>query len=244
MLTPAAKGVVFLLDIDNTLLDNDRFAADLGERLQRDFGTQGRDRYWMLYAHVRERLGYADYLTTLQEFRVGLDADPDLLQISQFILEYPFAERIYPDALDAVEQLSRLGTPVVLSDGDVVFQPRKVQRSGLWEAVQGRVLIYLHKQHMLAEVQRRFPAAHYVMVDDKPLLLAAMKRVLGDRLTTVFVRQGHYARDAVGQSIEPPPDVTIDRIGELARFDLQCFGLQRFTQAPMRGVVSCSSLIG
>lgn len=228
MLTPAGEGVVFLLDIDNTLLDNDRFAADLGQRLQRDFGAHGRDRYWALYAQVRERVGYADYLTTLQEFRAGLDADPDLLQMSQFMLEYPFSERIYPGALAAVEQLRTLGTPVVLSDGDVVFQPRKVQRSGLWDAMQGRVLIYLHKQHMLAEVQRRFPAAHYVMVDDKPLLLAAMKTVMGNRLTTVFVRQGHYASEADGQSIVPPPDLTIEQIGELARFDLQRFGLQRF----------------
>ena len=237
MLTPAVAdevvkdvtdGVVFLLDIDNTLLDNDRFAADLGARLQQDFGAEGRDRYWSIYAVLREKVGYADYLATLQEFRTGLDHDPDLLQMSRFMLEYPFAERLYPDALAAVARLHTLGTPVVLSDGDVVFQPRKVQRSGIWDAVQGRVLIYLHKQRMLDAMQQRFPAAHYVMVDDKPLLLAAMKTVLGPRLTTVFVRQGHYAREATGQSIMPPPDLTIERIGELADFDLECFGLERF----------------
>lgn len=214
MLTPAtvdgvATDVVFLLDIDNTLLDNDSFAADLGERLQQDFGAEDPERYWALYAILRETLGYADYLATLQQFRAGLDDDPDLLQMSGFMLDYPFAERLYPGALAAVAHLRTLGTPVVLSDGDAVFQPRKVQRSGIWEAVQGRVLIYLHKQRMLDAMQRRFPAAHYVMVDDKPRLLAEMKSVLGDRLTTVFVRQGHYAREAVGQSIVPAPDLTI-----------------------------------
>ena len=223
-------GVVFLLDIDNTLLDNDRFATDLGGRLQQDFGTDGRDRYWTLYASVRETLGYADYLATLQQFRAGLDDDPDLLQMSGFMLDYPFAARLYPGALAAVAHLRTIGTPVVLSDGDAVFQPRKVQRSGIWDAVDGRVLIYLHKQRMLDAVQRRFPAAHYVMVDDKPRLLAEMKSVLGDRLTTVFVRQGHYAREAIGQSIVPPPDLTIQGINELAGFDLQRFGLQRFGQ--------------
>lgn len=223
----AGKALVFLLDIDNTLLDNDRFAADLGERLQRDFGKTGRDRYWALYAQLREKLGYADYLATLQEFRTGMDDDPDLLQMSSFMLEYPFADRLYPGALQAVAHLRTLGTPAVLSDGDVVFQPRKAQRSGIWDAVQGRVLIYLHKQRMLDAMQRRFPAQHYVMVDDKPKLLAAMKTVLGDRLTTVFVRQGHYAREAAGQSIIPAPDLSIGQVGELSGFDLARFGLAR-----------------
>lgn len=224
---PATRNV-FLLDVDNTLLDNDRFKADLDARLVRDFDAAGRDRYWAFYESERERLGYADYLAALQAFREGLDDDPDLLQMSAFMLEYPFAERVYPGALEAIEHLHAFGTPVVLSDGDVVFQPRKVQRSGLWDAMQGRVLIYLHKQHMLDAVQRRFPATHYVMADDKPKLLAAMKSVMGERLTTVFVRQGHYAVEAVGQAIIPPPDHTIDRIGELSRLDLRQFGLQRF----------------
>ncbi len=229
MLTPDdASDIVFLLDVDNTLLDNDRFAADLGERLLRDFGADGRDRYWALYATVREQRGYADYLATLQEFRAGLDDDPDLLQMSRFMLEYPFTERVYPGAREAIEHLGSFGTPVVLSDGDVVFQPRKIQRSGLWDAVQGRVLIYLHKQRMLDAVQRRFPARHYVMVDDKPKLLAAMKTVMGERVTTVFVRQGHYAREAVGASITPAPDQTIEQIGDLSGFDLKRFDLERF----------------
>jgi FMN phosphatase YigB (HAD superfamily) len=224
--------VVFLLDVDNTLLDNDRFKADLDARLQRDFGADGRAAYWALYESERNRLGYADYLAALQAFREGRDDDPDLLRMSGYMLGYPFAERIYPGALETVERLHELGVPVILSDGDVVFQPRKVQRSGLWEAMQGRVLIYLHKQHMLDAVQQRYPARHYVMVDDKPRLLAAMKSTMGARLTTVFVRQGHYAEEAAGQSIDPAPDMAIHDIGELATFDLHQFGPRACHQAP------------
>ena len=222
---PAASGnagdVVFLLDVDNTLLDNDRFAADLGARLQRDFGAAERERYWAIYNALRDKLGYADYLAALQEFRVDLDDDlPDLLRMSAFLLDYPFAERLYPRALDAIAHLRGLGVVAVLSDGDVVFQPRKVQRSGIWDAVEGRVLIYLHKERMLDAVQRRFPSAHYVMVDDKPQLLATMKRALGEKLTTVFVRQGHYAAESPDTVIDPAPDRSIARIGDLLDYDL------------------------
>ncbi|MDI1253376.1 HAD family hydrolase [Thermomonas sp.] len=218
-----ASEVVFLLDVDNTLFDNDRFKTDLDARVQRDFGEPAREEYWQLYERERERLGYADYLAALQAFREGREDDPDLLRMSGFMLDYPFAERVYPGALEAVERLHELGTPVILSDGDVVFQPRKVQNSGLWEALRGRVLIYLHKQNMLDAVQRRYPARHYVVVDDKPQLLATMKQAMGERLTTVFVRQGHYAAEADVAETKPPPDLTIERIGELATFDLQQF---------------------
>ena len=213
-----ARDTVFLLDVDNTLLDNDRFSADLDARLERDFGAAQRGRYRAIYAALRDQLGYADYLGALQAFRAGLDEDVDLLQVSTFLLDYPFAERLYPQALDTIVHLRTLGTPVVLSDGDIVFQPRKIQRSGLWDAVQGRVLVYLHKERMLDAVQRRFPARHHVMVDDKPHLLAAMKAAMGHRLTTVFVQQGHDARDAVGDAIDPAPDITIARIDELLQF--------------------------
>jgi FMN phosphatase YigB (HAD superfamily) len=213
--------IVFLLDVDNTLLDNDRFKADLDARLLRDFEEAGRARYWAFYESERIRLGYADYLAALQAFREGLDDDPDLLHMSAFMLDYPFDERFYPGALDTIGYLRTLGTPVVLSDGDIVFQPRKVQRSGIWDAVQGRVLIYLHKQQMLEAMQRRFPARHYVMVDDKPALLAAMKAVMGTRLTTVFVRQGHYASDSVNHDIKPVPDLVIEHIGALRKVELQ-----------------------
>jgi FMN phosphatase YigB (HAD superfamily) len=218
-----AGEIVFLLDVDNTLLDNDRFGADLGDRLERAFGASERARYWQIFADRREQLGLADYLGALQLFRTGLDDDPQLLGMSQYLLEYPFASLVYPGALAAVAHLGSLGTPVVLSDGDVVFQPRKIQHSGIWDAVAGRVLIYLHKERVLDHVQQRYPAAHYVMVDDKPNLLAAMKSVLGAKLTTVFVRQGHYALAAQSNSGLPAPDRVIERIGDLQKFGLSDF---------------------
>jgi hypothetical protein len=215
--------VVFLLDVDNTLLDNDRFGADLGLRLEQAFGVDQRDRYWAIFAALREELSYADYLGALQKFRAGCDDEADLLQMASFMLEYPFADRLYPRALEAVAHLCTLGLPVVLSDGDVVFQPRKIQRSGIANAVQGRVLIYVHKERELDAMQGCYPARHYVMVDDKMQLLTAMKRVLGQRLTTVFVRQGHYAAESAGTTIDPPPDLAIERIGDLIDHDLSDF---------------------
>ena len=222
MLTPCDSPVVFLLDVDNTLLDNDSFAADLSARLEQSFGRAERERYWVLNAKLRDELGYADDLATLQRFRDGLENDPALLQMSAYLLEYPFAERLYPQSLDVIAHLHTLGKPVILSDGDVVFQPRKIQRSGLWDAVHGDVLIYIHKQRMLAAVQQRYPAAHYIMVDDKPLLLAEMKRSLGGKLTTVFVRQGHYAATAPAD-INPAPDLVIASIGDLCQRQLREF---------------------
>jgi FMN phosphatase YigB (HAD superfamily) len=215
--------VIFLLDVDNTLLDNDRFAADLGDRLEQAFGPAERARYWSLFAQLREQQGLADYLGSLQAFRAGLDDDPELLDMSAFLLEYPFAARLFPRALEAVAHLSTLGRPVILSDGDIVFQPRKIHRSGIWDAVGGRVMIYLHKERVLDHVQRRYPAKHYVMVDDKPNLLAAMKSALKNRLTTVFVRQGHYALAPESNSVEPAPDMTIERIEDLIRCQLSDF---------------------
>jgi len=211
----ADDDVVFLLDVDNTLLDNDRFAADLGERLEQAFGAPERARYWSLFNERRETLGIADYLGSLQGFRSGLDDDPRLLEMSAFLLEYPFPALVYPQALAAVAHLATLGKPVILSDGDVVFQTRKIQRAGIWDAVAGRVMIYVHKEKVLDHVQARFPARRYVMVDDKLNLLTAMKAVMTTKLTTVFVRQGHYARDAVSNTAFPPPDRTIEHIGEL-----------------------------
>jgi FMN phosphatase YigB (HAD superfamily) len=211
----SAGEVIFLLDVDNTLLDNDRFAADLGARLEQSFGASERERYWAIFGRLREQLGLADYLGSLQAFRAGLDDHPDLLAMSEFMLEYPFAARLFPRALEAVAHLNTLGRPVVLSDGDIVFQPRKIQRAGIWDAVGGRVMIYLHKERVLDHMQQRYPARHYVMVDDKPNLLAAMKSTLKDRLTTVFVRQGHYALAPESNSVDPAPDMTIERIGDL-----------------------------
>ena len=210
-----SERTVFLLDVDNTLLDNDRFGADLTGKLDELFGIPARERYWHLFQSLRDELGYADYLGALQRFRSGLDDDPHLLSLSGYMLEYPFVELLFPRALEVIAHLGRFGSPVILSDGDVVFQPRKIQRSGIWDAVRGNVLIYVHKEQVLDHVQERRPAAHYVMVDDKPNLLAAMKRVLGLRLTTVFVRQGHYALAPGSGEVQPAPDRVIERIADL-----------------------------
>jgi FMN phosphatase YigB (HAD superfamily) len=222
-----AGGMVFLLDVDNTLLDNDRFAADLSDRLARSFGTAERDRYWEIFSSRRAALGLADYLGSLQEFRAGLDDHAELLEMSDFLLEYPFASRLFPGAMEAVAHLGTLGRPVVLSDGDIVFQPRKIQRSGIWSAVDGHVLIYLHKEKVLGHVQRRYPAAHYVMVDDKANLLAAMKSILGSKLSTVFVRQGHYAFAPESESAAPAPDLVIQRIEDLKNLSLTDFKVRQ-----------------
>jgi hypothetical protein len=206
---------VFLLDVDNTLLDNDRFAAELTARLDDDLGVARRERYWARYAELRKEHGYADYLATLQHLRTELDDDQPLLGIAAFVLDFPFEQLLYPRALDVIARLGTLGTPVILSDGDVVLQPRKIRRAGLWDAVDGRVLVTLHKQHAVAGMERRYPASRYVLIEDKPALVTAMKEVLGDRLTTVFVRQGHYAAEAGGRPLVPPADHTVDRIGDL-----------------------------
>lgn len=218
-----AAALVFLLDVDNTLLDNDRFGAELGDTLATAFGADQRDRYWAIYRQLRDELGYADYLGALQRFRSGLDNEPALLQMSTYLLEYPFEQRLYPHALETLAHLRSLAPTAILSDGDIVFQPHKIRRAGLWTAVRGEVLVYIHKQRMLVAMQQRYPAAHYVMVDDKPQLLADMKRQLGPRLTTVFVRQGHYAAAGERERIEPPPDQTIACIGELRRRKLEDF---------------------
>jgi FMN phosphatase YigB (HAD superfamily) len=215
----AANEVVFLLDIDNTLLDNDRIIADLGDHLAHEFGEESRDRYWEVFEALRIELGYADYLGALQRYRAAGMNDPRLLLMSAFLMDYPFAARLYPGALDVIADLGRWGPTVILSDGDVVFQPRKAQRSGLWDAVEGRVLIYLHKEQMLDDVEQRYPARHYVMVDDKLRILAAMKRIWADRLTTVFPRQGHYALDPGNIAAYSPADITIEHIGDLIDYD-------------------------
>jgi FMN phosphatase YigB (HAD superfamily) len=212
--------VVFLLDCDNTLLDNDRVVRDLSAHLEAEFGPESRDRYWKIFEELRAELGYTDYLGALQRYRLGAMNDPRLLRMSSFLVDYPFAERLYPGALAVLAHLGRRGPTVVLSDGDVVFQPRKIQRSGLWDAVEGRVLIYIHKERMLDEVARRYPARHYVMVDDKLRILAAMKGILRGRLTTVFPRQGHYAFDPHELSTYPPADLAIDSIVELLDRDI------------------------
>ena len=216
----ARADIVFLLDCDNTLLDNDRVQQDLWQHLEAEFGAPNRNRYWQIFEDLRTELGYADYLGALQRYRTGAMNDPRLLQMSAFLVDYPFAERLYPGALEALAHLRAWGPTVILSDGDVVFQPRKIQRSGLWRAVEGRVLIYIHKEDMLDDVAQRYPGAHYVMVDDKLRILDAMKKHFGKRLTTVFPRQGHYAVDPHIVAEYPAADLTLERIGDLINCDL------------------------
>jgi|ERR1700674_1518057 FMN phosphatase YigB (HAD superfamily) len=215
----SADQTVFLLDVDNTLLDNDRVQEDLRDHLEQEFGATSRDRYWAIFEALRTELGYADYLGALQRYRLGDLNDARVLLMSSFLVDYPFADRLYPGALEVVAHLAASGRTVILSDGDVVFQPRKVQRSGLWEAVEGRVLIYIHKEDMLDAVRQRYPAQRYVMVDDKLRILAAMKNAWGAQLTTVFPRQGHYALDPRIAAAYPPADFTVERIGDLLNFD-------------------------
>ncbi|MEO9136129.1 MAG: HAD family hydrolase [Casimicrobiaceae bacterium] len=209
------QDIVFLVDCDNTLLDNDRVESDLRDHLEREFGADSRDRYWAIFEQLRTELGYADYLGALQRYRLGDLNDPRLLLMSSYLVDYPFADRLYEGSLATITHLRRLGRTVILSDGDVVFQPRKIQRSGLWDAVDGCVLIYVHKERMLDAVAQRYPARHYVMVDDKLRILAAMKDAWGDRLTTVFARQGHYAFDPANIIDYPPAALSVDRIGDL-----------------------------
>ena len=211
----ALADVVFLLDVDNTLLDNDAVIEDLRRHVSDAVGAECGQRYWEIFENLRRELGYADYLGSLQRYRVEHPRDPHLLRVSLFLLHYPFTTRLYPGALDVIAALRAHSRVVILTDGDVVFQPFKVERSGLWAAVEGNVLIYVHKEQMLDDVEQRYPARHYVMVDDKLRILAAMKRTWGDRLTTVFVRQGHYAHDINLSATQPPADIAIDSIGDL-----------------------------
>jgi FMN phosphatase YigB (HAD superfamily) len=211
--------IVFLLDVDNTLLDNDRIIADLMRHLEKEVGEERQRRYWAIFELLRTELGYADYLGALQRYRVEHPRDPHLLVVSSFLVNYPFANRLYPNSLDVVDRFKEWGTAAILSDGDVVFQPRKVERSGLFDLVEGNVLIYIHKEQELEDVEQRYPADHYVLVDDKLRILAAVKNVWRDRVTTIQPLQGHYAKDAKLQASYPPADITIERIGDLLNYD-------------------------
>ena len=211
--------VIFLFDVDNTLLDNDAVITDLRRHLVEAFGPDCDRRYWEIFEQLRAELGYADYLGALQRYRVERPHETHVLQISLFLLHYRFADRVYHGALDVMRRLRTHGRVVILSDGDVVFQPRKIERSGLWAAAEGEVLVYIHKEQMLDDVERRYPARRYVMVDDKLRILTAMKGIWRDRLTTVFVRQGHYANDPSFTAGYPPADITIDRIAEVKSRD-------------------------
>ena len=226
--------IVFLFDVDNTLLDSDRVTADLRHHLEKEVGREGAECYWNIFEQLRCELGYADYLGALQRYRIENPHDPRLLTVSHFLIHYPFANRLFPHSLEVVEGVKRWGPAVILSDGDVVFQPHKVERSGLFKAVNGNVLIYVHKEQELDDVTQRYPGDHYVMVDDKLRILGAIKKIWGRRVTTVFVRQGHYALDPKLFATYPPADVSIEHIGDLLRCDLP-----HFTQE-LRGIPTAS----
>jgi hypothetical protein len=215
--------IVFLFDVDNTLLDNDRVQDHLKEHLEQEYGATARDRYWEIFEQLRNELGYADYLGALERYRDEEMHNPDVLRMSGWLVDYPFAERLYPGALDAVKHVRQWGPTVILSDGDAVFQPRKVQRSGLWKAVEDRVLIYIHKENELDDVERLHPAKHYVLIDDKLRILAAVKKIWGERVTTVFPKQGHYALDPQALAEYPAADIELARIADLTKFDLAAF---------------------
>jgi FMN phosphatase YigB (HAD superfamily) len=219
----ANNNLVFLFDVDNTLLDNDRITADLKRHLEKEVGHDRQQHYWDFFEQLRTELGYADYLGALQRYRIEYPRDPGLLTVSHFMVNYPFATRLYPDSLDAIEHVKQWGKAVVLSDGDVVFQPRKIGRSGIHEAVDGNVLIYIHKEKELDDVEQRFPADHYVLIDDKLRILTAVKKIWGQRVTTVFPKQGHYAHDAQLVASLPPADLTVERIGDLLSYGLPNF---------------------
>jgi FMN phosphatase YigB (HAD superfamily) len=218
-----APDIVFLFDVDNTLIDNDRVQAHLSEHLEQTYGAVTRDRYWEIFEQLRSELGYADYLGALERYRTEDLHRPEVLRMSSWLVDYPFVERLYPGALDAIKHVQQWGTPVILSDGDAVFQPRKVERSGLWKAFDNRVLIYIHKEEELDDVQRLYPADHYVLIDDKLRILAAVKKIWGERVTTVFPKQGHYALDPKTLAEYPPADIELGKIGDLVKYDLAAF---------------------
>ena len=217
-----ANRVSFLLDVDNTLLDNDRVIADLRKVLTGVLGPVRQERYWTIFESVRAELGYADYLGTLQRYRVENPRDASLITISSFLLNYPFADRLFPGAMEVIRHLNRLGRAIIMTDGDVVFQPRKIERSGLLRAVEDRILLYVHKERELADVEQRFPSPHYVLIDDKVRILAAVKAAWRERVTTIFPRQGHYAHDKEVERY-PAPDVTVDHIADVLRLDFESF---------------------
>jgi haloacid dehalogenase-like hydrolase len=215
--------IVFLFDVDNTLIDNDRVQAHLSEHLEQSYGAATRDRYWEIFEQLRSELGYADYLGALERYRTEDLHRPEVLRMSSWLVDYSFVDRLYPGALDAIKHVQQWGTPVILSDGDAVFQPRKVERSGLWKAFDNRVLIYIHKEEELDDVRRLYPADHYVLIDDKLRILTAVKKIWGERVTTVFPKQGHYALDPKAVAEYPPADIELGKIGDLVRCDLAAF---------------------
>jgi phosphoglycolate phosphatase-like HAD superfamily hydrolase len=209
-----ARRTAFLVDVDDTLLDNDRFREDLEQHLEREYGAAARDAYWTIQERRFVDLGYRDYLGAVQEWWESDGRDPRFLTVSGYLLGYPFAERLYPGALDVLDHLRGLGPTIVLTDGDAVFQPSKVARAGIG-VVADALLVYVHKEEELDDVERRFPADRYVLVDDKVRILAAAKLHWGERVTTVLPMTGQFANDPDLLAAHPAPDVTIEGIADL-----------------------------
>jgi FMN phosphatase YigB (HAD superfamily) len=221
------EATVFLFDVDNTLLDSDRIEADIGQYLESEYGVAGRERFWAIFEALRGEFGFADYLGAVQRFRLEAIHDSRVLRLAAFLLEYPVASRLYPRALDTLAHVGQWGRTVILSDGDAVLQPRKIRRTGIWDTVAGRVLIYVHKERMLDDVKAHYPAQHYVMIDDKPGVLAAMKKIWGAQLTTVLPRQGRYARTSAGRASIAPADMTVEHIADLIDCSYSDFALPK-----------------
>lgn len=215
--------IVFLIDVDNTLIDNDGVRQDFRNEIERAHGVKRRDRYWAIQEGLFETLGYRDYLGAAQQLWLDSGYDMELLSLPAYLLDYPFAGRLYPGALDVVKRLRNWGPTVILTDGDAVFQMRKIERSGLAKAVDNRILVYVHKQDALDDIKRRYPARHYVLIDDKLRILSAFKAAWGDGVTTVFPRQGAFANDAAAVAAYPPADLTVERIGDLLTIDIATF---------------------
>jgi len=232
------RRIVFLFDVDNTLLDNDRVTEDLRHFMEREIGADRQQRYWEIFEKLRVELGYADYLGTLQRYRAEYPHNASILKVSLYLIKYPFANRLFPNSLDAVEHVKQWGTAAILSDGDAVFQPRKIESSGLMDAVDNNIRIYVHKETELADVEKKLPAEHYVVIDDKLRLLAEIKAQWKERVTTIFVKQGHYAHDLKNVAMYPAADLSIERIGDLLRLGLTQFWANASTTSDRKGTVA------
>lgn len=211
--------VAFLFDVDNTLLDNDRVRAELAETIERIVGPERGEAFWESYEQVRRDRDYVDYPNTIARFGRAFPDEVGYPDVADAILGYPYRAAVFPGAHDVLRQAQRVGPVAILTDGDPVYQPAKVARAGLTEAIDGPVLVFDHKEQHLAEVERRVPAERYVMVDDKPRILAAMSDRLGERMSTLHVCQGRYAHAAEHDEF-PDADRTVDAIAELLDVDL------------------------
>ncbi|WP_158744178.1 HAD family hydrolase [Acidisphaera sp. L21] len=207
--------LVFLVDVDNTLLDNDQFQDALKAHIAKVSGPAARDRYWEIQEHLFHSLGYRDYLGAFQTYRLERPEDVDAIWLSLFVVDFPYATLLYPGALELIAALRKLGRVVALTDGDAVFQPRKLQGAGLIEPLDRHIMICVHKEAEVAEIERRYPAERYVVIDDKIRLLTAFKKVWGNKVMTVFPRQGQFGLDTKVIAANPPADIDVDRIAQL-----------------------------